>query len=535
METMQDNLIFQPHAAGYCERCGKYRDEMYLVTLSSGGQTDSMTMCPECAMRLKTRVDRHNARAAAPQTPAPQTPAPQAQPVRYAPPVRAQTAQMQPAGGKQRKKTIKAPVLAAAAIVVVAAVVIGAVFGGRAVRKDGTVKTSGGKSGAIAASSSHDGWIIGDILNFGAYPQTEVLGWDDWKGMDFNNEEDRKAYEEQYEMRKKLEERAKNWHSYGYYSGSVSADQAKVDVSSADADFNSIEMHPSDYMEYCDVTLDGETYRGVRFKKYRPFSTIYEAGEDPDIGRQVKNSYLVSPDNQSDAPLDFYIYWFRWEPLRWHVIDRDRGLLVCESIIDAQPFNNVVFFESGGVQENGHTILNAYSNADKTVYANNYAESSIRQWLTHDFYDTAFSAGQKTKLLTTTLNNDSGATLFGNSGCEQFDAPETQDKVFLLSASDLEPFVMQCYLEAEQNSPYPLYYCGAASSYAKCQGLFSRFSGEEYPWFLRSAGLDSPFASIFEHDARADDYFCNVTYTNGVRPAICLDLQSASLPQIGLD
>lgn len=39
----------------------------------------------------------------------------------------------------------------------------------------------------------------------------------------------------------------------------------------------------------------------------------------------------------------------------------------------------------------------------KTVYPNNYAESTVRKWLNETFYNTAFSELQKQIILTTTV------------------------------------------------------------------------------------------------------------------------------------
>lgn len=73
MTEQRDSLSFQPYGSGCCERCGQYQDELYLATLTSGEQTESMAMCGECALRLKSRVDRHNAQQT--QMPVPPVPA----------------------------------------------------------------------------------------------------------------------------------------------------------------------------------------------------------------------------------------------------------------------------------------------------------------------------------------------------------------------------------------------------------------------------------------------------------------------------
>ncbi len=68
MAEQNDILTFAPHAGGCCERCGQVRDELYLATLTSDREMESMALCGECAMRLRTRMERHIVQGA-PQTP----------------------------------------------------------------------------------------------------------------------------------------------------------------------------------------------------------------------------------------------------------------------------------------------------------------------------------------------------------------------------------------------------------------------------------------------------------------------------------
>lgn len=131
MTEQRDSLSFQPYGSGCCERCGQYQDELYLATLTSGEQTESMAMCGECALRLKSRVDRHNAQQT--QMPAPPVPAqprqtPPMNPQQLAPMQQAMPMQQTPQAprtaptsvqgssnhdvSKKRKKRRKHPVLA---------------------------------------------------------------------------------------------------------------------------------------------------------------------------------------------------------------------------------------------------------------------------------------------------------------------------------------------------------------------------------------------------------------------------------------
>lgn len=55
----------------------------------------------------------------------------------------------------------------------------------------------------------------------------------------------------------------------------------------------------------------------------------------------------------------------------------------------------------------------------------NWATADIRQWLNNDFYNTAFNTTEKEQILTTCCSNNG------------INSPDTQDKVFLLSAAEL--------------------------------------------------------------------------------------------------
>ena len=148
----------------------------------------------------------------------------------------------------------------------------------------------------------------GDIIEFGSYPQTQV---------------------KDAELIKKLDNIGKSWRSYGYYSG--------------DGEYGS--MVQGYWMKYADFKYDGNKYRAVTFSQYRPASTIEESSEKNSC--QYDNGYYINN-----------VYYFLYEPLKWRALtfQSDGVYLICDSIIDSQPFNNEVFhyYYSEGV---GHHYL----------------------------------------------------------------------------------------------------------------------------------------------------------------------------------
>jgi uncharacterized repeat protein (TIGR02543 family) len=313
-------------------------------------------------------------------------------------------------------------------------------------------------TGLVGLGVTASAYSVGDIILFGNYPQTKVSETTALKNA----------------------ANAATWKSYGYYVGTNEVDG---------------NMAASDFMKYADFSLNGVKYRAVKFTKYRPSNTIYLSSADH--SQQDDNGYSTNT-----------IYYFKYEPIEWRVLDPSAGLILCEMIIDAQAYQNVV----------RESAANNYYIGTTATFANNYAESSIRTWLNHDFYNTAFNTTQKNKIISTTSNNAAYS-----SEHSQYNAVSTTDPIFLLS-----------YGEA-QNSSYGLTNNDArkakGTDYAKCQGLLvfsSGFSG----WRLRSAGSSSDYACYVQNDgALRYNYFtvCGTTY--GLRPACKLTNLTSDISQ----
>lgn len=256
--------------------------------------------------------------------------------------------------------------------------------------------------------------------------------------------------------------------SYGYYSGTGVYDDGK--------------MTSSDYMRYSDVCYNGSRYRGVVFDRYRPAFTGCLT-TDADGTYQDDNGYECGKT-----------YWFKYEPLEWRVIDPETGYVICESIIDSQPFSNFIYF-------NGSAYY-----MDKLSYdfSNYYVNSSLRKWLNSDFAGTAFSPEEKDKI---TVNYMDDLWL------------DIYDRVFLPSADEMKN---TAYWKDDASKIA----CG--TDYAKCQGLFET-GGRSY-WRLRSQSDWSHAACGISTDGTAYgyNYYYNVypyftCFTGtGVRPAVKL-------------
>lgn len=311
----------------------------------------------------------------------------------------------------------------------------------------------------FAPKAEADGktYKVGDIIEFGSYPQSKVTD---------------------LSLVSALNKASKKWVSYGYYSGNGSYDI----------------MVQGDWMEYADFTYNGTKYRAVTFSQYRPYRTsaVFSSGNS----YQDNNGYTTNNT-----------YYFKYESLKWRVLDHSTGLALCESIIDSQAYSDTAY--SYERDPYGYTAY--WNDAAHTHYANDYATSSIRAWLNDDFYNTAFSSSQKASILTSELDNKAYSTSYS-----EYDSETTYDKVFLLSWSEMQNTAYGFTANTRSSSTRQ----AKGTDYAKCQGLWVGSSNEYSIQRLRSAGEGSDYACVVVSDGNLDyDWDVRHTYY-GVRPAI---------------
>ncbi len=304
---------------------------------------------------------------------------------------------------------------------------------------------------------------VGDIIEFGSYPQSEVTD---------------------AKLLAQLNNLEKEWISYNYYSGEDSLDTIKC----------------GDWMQYADVTLNGEKYRAVTFSKYRP-SMTYKVASSEYISYQYQglNGYHVND-----------VYWFKFEPVEWVVLDPVNNLLLCADIIDSQPFNSVIY-----VNENTDGMHSWFIDNNYMYYANDYSVSEIRNWLNDNFYKTAFSSNEQKQIIDRTCVN----TSYPYS--EEFCCETTSDKVFLLSHDE----VMNSVYGFSSDKYEDVSRLAKGTDYAKCQGLlvpsYNVGFGNSW-WWIRSAYPWSSSSCSINYEGLV--HYSNVHNTNmGVRPAITLD------------
>lgn len=127
------------------------------------------------------------------------------------------------------------------------------------------------------------------------------------------------------------------------------------------------------------------------------------------------------------------VSWFRYDPIKWKVlaVEGKKALILSELVIDSQPYQSTIS------RPNPDQYNKEYSYNENNTYANNYADSTIREWLTTTFYNNAFSALQKGVIAMTTVdNNDTAIGDYSNGN--KFFCDDTEDKIFLLSKGEVK-------------------------------------------------------------------------------------------------
>ena len=331
--------------------------------------------------------------------------------------------------------------------------------------------TSGGVVPALnlsVSSSASDGTgsndsvfkgteATGTIINFGSYPQSKVTDSLTISALDSVT---------------------KNWKSYNYYSGT--------------GDLYDGNMEPNDYMKYADIVFNGNKYRAVTFSEYRPNYT----------GNTSSLSNTYQDDN------GYYtgnVYYFKYEPLKWRVLDASTGLVICDSAIDSQPYNNYILDADGYY----------WGDSNKMHYASNWEYSSLRKWLNEDFYNTAFSKLQQDRIQKLTRENKSAYN-------SKYDSNPTSDKITLLSYWDV---LNTSYGFSSSSDAYDTARQRKSTDYAQCQGCYTRSDSSSYSgnslWWLRSPSY-SGGATVAGGIGWANSSDSVYSTYNGVIPALNL-------------
>ncbi|MBQ6268266.1 MAG: InlB B-repeat-containing protein [Clostridia bacterium] len=317
----------------------------------------------------------------------------------------------------------------------------------------------------ISASAAYK---VGDIIEYGTYPQTRIAD---------------------AVLVPKLENVQKSWKSLGYYSAGSKDSDGKNDGT----------MTAKSYWQYCDFFYGTDKYRAIRFTAYRPANTNKYADTTSTYG----TSYVSKHGYQNNT-----VYYFKFEPIKWKVLDPSTGLVFSQMLLDAQPMQNVLYDKA---------YQKTYTGTDAAHYGNDYGFSSIHTWLQEDFMNAAFSSAQKSNVK---------STLVTGSATSIYTQANVSAKVFLLSSADVKN---TAYGFGGNNSS-DTSRIRQGTDYAASQGLYNDDQPSAY-WLRSVNAKGNSGTSIYTTDSydivqpNGALYFAetkaNLTYS-GICPAMCL-------------
>lgn len=207
--------------------------------------------------------------------------------------------------------------------------------------------------------------------------------------------------------------------------------------------------------------------------------------------------------------------YYKVEPIKWRVLTTN-------------------YDHDGNASTPGKKLLlaeNILINKSYDYYASDsYADSPIRNYLTGDFFTTAFTQAEQAAIATTTVvnnaestNPDSNATLWNDGDNPYASDTPTSDKIFLLSEQEAT--------KADYGfAAYNAYGTGntrirMTTAFAQANGAFqSSTAGYGGSWWLRSPICDDSIsAHIVDIDGNASICGTKDFGYRGVVPALCLE------------
>ncbi len=205
-----------------------------------------------------------------------------------------------------------------------------------------------------------------------------------------------------------------------------------------------------------------------------------EAAKKSSFKLEVGNAITLGTYEQDDNTANGV------EPIEWRVlaVEDNKALVISEYCLDAKPYNE----------------------EDEDV---TWETCTLRDWLNDDFYNSAFTAGEKAKIQSTRLKNPDNPK-YGTQG-----GNDTTDKVFLLSYDEAEK-----YFESNEDR------MAKPTDYAIAKDILidDYFGGSCY-WRLRSPGDGSNFTGYVNYDGYVSSSGLNVDFSHGgVRPAMWVDV-----------
>lgn len=325
--------------------------------------------------------------------------------------------------------------------------------------------------------------------------------------------------------------------------------------------------------DFCDDTvIDGTKYRRMKRSDATGctmnLESWYYDEENDDYYSEILEPGIGADGYSHWEDEDTYHY-FRYDPIRWRVLDTDgqKALLLSDIALDARA-TDIYLWTRPADPEDVLTIdgvryqiidstwdncelrswLNSYD-ASHNYYKVNCSGSSERS-----FYNLAFSSEEKSAILTTHLTNEGGKTTWRNGEVYEYTVGgrDTDDKVFLLSYDD----VLRKYgFSPSEDVADEAKKCNL-SDYTISMGLYGESDNGSIPrdkwsvqWGLRTPTDGVSFHYGSDHYATVEKTGKRYIYRNreggvynygdwvgryqGVRPAMMIDVSSDAYTYAG--
>lgn len=209
--------------------------------------------------------------------------------------------------------------------------------------------------------------------------------------------------------------------------------------------------------------------------------------------KSISNGDIIKPG----------INYFRFEPISWMILSDNNGekKLFSEHVLDASPF-----------EAEGYDYFDVENGINVRRY-DDYSKSDIREFVTNDFYNIAFSESEKSQILTTFVDNSEA--VYGYEEIK-YTCEDTYDKVYLIS-----------YIESRSDFLYDYGLKGAkATDFSACLNIadFS-YNASDYgtvSYRTRNGGLYSGESAYRIYGTSGAGVLC--TTNIGIRPAINISL-----------
>ena len=227
--------------------------------------------------------------------------------------------------------------------------------------------------------------------------------------------------------------------------------------------------------------LDGIEYKDSEEKR-ESIKPIYyrELFADAAVGDTIFFGAYEQDNDTSDGK----------ENIEWLVLAKedDRLLVISQYALDCRQYNTEYDFVT-------------------------WESCTLREWLNADFFNAAFSDGEKAMIPTVTVSADKNPDYSTNPGSA------TEDKVFLLSITEANKY----FKTAEERMCVPTSYAKAHGAYTSSD--YTKGGAATCWWWLRSPGKYQEHAASVDYDGGVVSYGNTANFDRGcVRPAMWIDL-----------